>query len=67
MVLVSSSPGVESPCTAANLDASWPSRRAANAASMRLSAGRSLCRLHLSEQNFTSVAAVLAEFDFLEP
>jgi hypothetical protein len=34
---------------------------------MRLSAGRSLCLLHLSEQNFTSVAAVFAEFDFLEP
>jgi hypothetical protein len=32
-----------------------------------LSAGRSLCLLHLSEQNFTSVAAVFAEFDFLEP
>ena len=54
-------------CTAANFEASWPSRRAAKAASMRLSAGRSLCLLHLSEQNFTSVAAVFAEFDFLEP
>ena len=56
-----------SPCTAANLEASWPSRRAAKAASIRLSAGRSLCLLHLSEQNLTSVAAVFAEFDFLEP
>ena len=54
-------------CTAANLEASWPFKRAAKAASMRLSAGRSLCLLHLSEQNFTSVAAVFAEFDFLEP
>lgn len=49
------------------VEGSRPSRRAANAASMRWSMGRSLWRLQRSEQYFTSVDEVFADCDFREP
>lgn len=49
------------------VDASRPSRRAAKVASMRRSSGRSLLRLHRSEQYFTSEEVAFADCDFREP
>lgn len=47
--------------------ASNPSSNAAKVASMWWSTARSLCRLHRSEQYFTSVTAAFADCDLREP